>query len=268
ERAFMLCSQEELAVHAITLTVKDPDEAAQQDPEGLRELLSAGGKPYLDLIIEDLRTGDVQSTAGKREALKKLLPLLNALASSVVKEHYISRMAALLSTTETALKEDMQKLERDAPVFQSIGEATTVGVQNKTEFSSAEIALGILLSFPHLSALISELIEPEEPFAAVLYHAFKEAPNAPSVPEEYQERASILMLYCEHHGFSDWGDSLATQEIRKNCTVSNRNLLRKKQLDIAQKLQKARLEGNNAEESKLSTQYQQILKLNAMVHKS
>lgn len=272
ERAFMLCGQEELAVHAVNLAFKDPDEAAAADPEGLKAMLETGGKPYLDLVIAELNQGDVHSTEGKRTVLKKLIPLLNALASSVVKEHYIARIAALLSTTETALQEDMRKVEASVPVFQSVA---PVEGNKKTEFSSSEIALGIMLNFPHLRSLLTELIEPEEPFSAALYHALKDAPDVQTltlemlaIPEEHAERASILLLYCEHHGFFDWSDSLASQEIRKNCIVSNRNILRKKQLDIAQKLQIARQEGNLAEESKLSTQYQQVLKLAKMASSS
>ena len=273
ERSFLLCSEEELAVHAAEIDQKDPDEAAAADPEGLKAVLEAGGRPYLEVVIESFANQDIESAPGKRAMLKKLLPLLNALKSSVVRQHHQAAIAALLSTTETALQEDLEMISTST-VPSSMQKQEEPELNRKTEFSSAEVALGIIGHFLHLRSYLAELIEPEDPFAKAMYNALKQAPDVSSltvemldIPEEYKERASILLLYCEHHGFTTWNDALAKQEIRKNCAVSNRNLLRKKQLIITQKLQKARAEGNVAEESLLSTQYQQLLKLAKMATK-
>ena len=88
-----------------------------------------------------------------------------------------------------------------------------------------------------------------------------------ALPTEYTERASILLLWCEHHGFAGWSEGLAAREVRKNCAVGNHEILKKKQVEIAELLKKARNEGNTAEESRLSTQYGQVLKLAKMAVK-
>lgn len=271
ERSFMLCSAEGLNVHAVTLNQKDPDEAANADPDGLKHMLEEGGKPYIDCIIHELSTGDVTSPDGKQNALKTLIPLLESLSSSVLKEHYMARIAALLSTTETALQEDIEAGRSKASVISH--QKSESGVREKTTFTAAEIAMGIMLHFPKLTSEIKQLIEPEDLFASALYHALKDAPAVESLtlemltlPEEHRERASILLLYCEHLGFSEWSESLAVQELRKNCTVANRTLLRKKQTEIALKLQNARQEGNSQREAELSQQYQQVLKLAKMAN--
>lgn len=273
ERSFLLCSEVELPVHTVTLEYKDPDEAAVADPEGFTKLMKEGSRPYLDMIIDKLREGDVGSSEGKHDALKALLPLINAISSSVERGHYIGKVAGLLSTTETELKQDIQQFEKNmvriTPVVQEEVQ------EEKTEaFSSAEIALGIVLLFPKLKGLLSELIEPEEPSVAALYNALKIAPDVQNLsvemlhlPEEHTERVSILMLFCEHLGFGSWSQALAEREMRKNFSAANRNILRKKQVHIASRLQKARQEGNVVEENKLSLQYAQVLKLAKMASK-
>lgn len=275
ERAFLLCCQQELPVHAVSLAQKDPDEAANADPEGFKAMLESGGRPYMDMVIDRLSKGDVLSSEGKHDALKVLLPLINAIQSSVERGHYIGKVATLLSTTETALKEDIKHFEQTSvriPTPQAIEEEQPE--HEDSGFHSMEITLGLFLLYPTLRMYLSELIEPQTPFAAALYNALKTAPDVQELsvdmldmPEDLKERAAILYMYCEHHGFSDWSESNAAREIRKNCAVANRELLKKKLLDITVKLQKARQEGNIAEEEKLSTQYRQVLKLQQMALK-
>ncbi len=265
ERAFLLCAEQELNVHAVTLDQKDPADAASADPDGLKAILETGGIPYIELVIQNISSGDLASTEGKREALKILLPLLEAVSSSVERGHYIGKIAGLLSTTETELKEDMAQLKNSVPT--PVMNQPQSQDQKVESFSSTEIVLGIFLLFPTLSSYLQELIEPEDPFCNALYVAIKATPQSPDISEEFSERASILMLYCEHHAFTDWSESTAVREIQKNCMKSNSDLLRTKQLDIAKKLQMARQEGNEAEESKLNLQYSQVLKLAKMTGK-
>ncbi len=264
ERAFLLCSEEELPVLAVTLSHKDPDEAAAADPVAFANRMRTTAMSYLDLRIDALKPEDVSTSEGKHVALKTLLPLLKAIKSSVERSHYLARVATLLATTETALAEDISRMKE--PVSAPSAPEHPEQAPQQGRFQSAEIALGIIMLFPQLKHLLSELIEPEDPFAACLYRAMNST-EILALPSEYAERASILLLYCEHHGFSDWSEGLAAREVRKNCAVSNREILRKKQVEIAELLRKARDEGNAAEESKLSTQYGQVLKLAKMAVK-
>ena len=275
QRSFLLCSEQGMSVHSVSLSQKDPDEAAVADPEALRMAMTQGAMPYLDMIITELQKGDTSSSEGKKEVMNVLLPLLQALTSAVERQHYIGKIAAMLSTTETSLQEDILHAEQSAPkIPHKAVDSTPNTVPDRQAFSSVEIALGIFMLFPMHKNLLSELIEPEDPYIASLYTALKNAPSTDvltldmlDLAPEYLERASILMLYCEHHDFASWSSSMAAQEIRKNCINANREYLRQKQIDIAQKLQKARQEGNTTEESQLSIQYGQVLKLANMTSK-
>jgi DNA primase len=269
ERAFSLLAKEGLLVQAVTLKEKDPDEAAKADPALLGQLLTGGGTPYLDLVLEEIRAGDVRSIPLKRAALQRLLPLLDAISSSVERSHYIGRIASVLGTTEVALQDDLAKLPRIQALRAAEAPAAKEG-ERGDQFSPLEIALGLFLLYPAHRSLLSELIEPPEGFTAALYRMLKggEARTGEGgpdpLPEGYRERTELLQLFCEYHGFAEWSESLAAREIRKNCMRANRVILRMKQLEIAQKLKEAHAQGKIAEETQLQTQYQQVLKLARM----
>jgi DNA primase len=269
ERAFQLLAREGSHVQAIVISEKDPDEAANAHPDLLKQILTEGGTPYFDLVLQEIGRSDVQSVQGKRAALQRMLPLLDAIVSSVEQGHYIAQVAAVLGTTELAVRDDLGRLPR---VSLAPPEETTAPVEGGggDQFSPLEVALGLFLLYPQHRSLLPELIEPAEGFAAELYGAVKRSPEggltlaALDLREEHRERAAILQLFCEVHGFQDWSEGMAVREIRKNCQRANRITLKLKQLEIAQQLKEAHSQGKVLEEAQLSTQYQQVLKLAKM----
>ncbi len=268
ERAFPLLAAEGLQVDAVVLPGKDPSETLEKDPELLKSLLETGATPYLDAVLAQTRGLDLTAPAVKREALQRLLRLINALPSVVERGDYIEKAGAVFGKSSTDISQELQLVMADAA---PIGKPkASVPAQRKTEeFSSVEIALGIFLFYPKLLALLSELIPPPDGMAAALHQALSKpieagariTPDMLDLPDEHRERAGILALYCEHHGFTEWSDSLASREIRRNCVSANREMLRLKQQEITRRLVEARGSGKVSEEAQLQNQYQQLLKL-------
>lgn len=270
ERAFTLCSPQGVHVHAVVLNEKDPDEAAVADAAAFKDQMLNGGRPYLDTVLTQLQKEDVTSVEGKRIVMKRVAPLLQLINTAVEKEHYLSKIAGLLGTTETVLQEDLNRLEK-APTpktLPQIKESTETKV-SRHHFTDLEITLALFCMYPVHLNLLDMLIQPEEGLAAALYDCLKEleekpetvSPDILGLPEEYAERLSILLLFCEQNNFSDWSENVSAQEIRRNCQATNRRYLQQKQRDIAKELLKARAEGDTASETKLSTKYQQVLQL-------
>lgn len=273
ERAYCLCSKEGLQVHAVALPHKDPDEAARADPDLLRQLLQEGEVPYMDIVLGEIQALDLNSVQGKREGLQRLLPLIDSITVSVEKEHEMSRAAAVLGTTETAFAEDLDRFRQSVLIGVPSDERKTQERKpgGVSVFSRLEVVLGLFLLYPHVREYLQEMIVPEEGFELALYDALKEAPEGKVITlemldlsAEYRERAAILQLYCEHHEFSGWSESLALREIRHGIEMANRDALRKKQHILSKKLFDAHREGKTAEAQRLTTQYQQILKLAKM----
>jgi len=279
ERSFRLCSAQGLPVHAIILPFKDPDEAANADPDALRTLLQGGGVPYLDTVVAALAAGDYTQADQKRAAVLRLLPLIKVLPLATEQEHYIGKVAELLHTTEEALKEDIARMPGEpASASPVTANAPAVAQRKGSPFGPLEITLGLFVLHPGLLYLLQEIIPPDGGFAGALFTALRaradagavagaaggDLPGSLELPDAERERLQILLLFCEHHGFADWSQSLAVREIRRNAAHANRECLKRKQEEIVLRLQEARRSGRKAEEAQLSTQYQHVLKLAKM----
>ncbi|MFA7681573.1 MAG: DNA primase [Candidatus Peribacteraceae bacterium] len=273
QRAFCLCKAEGMNVTTITLPHKDPDETACAEPVVLQKLLQDGGVSYFDSVLQELQALDLSSAQGKHEGMQRVLPLLQAMTSSVEREHEMQRAAMALGTTPVAFQEDLERFENAVQVPSSppVQDSSVHEEQKSSPFSCVEITLGLFLLYPAQRAYLKEMIEPEEEFASALFTALQNAPETEQItvdildlPEELRERAAILQMFCEHHGFTDWSESVAQREIRHNVQQANRELVRKKQRAISRQLLQAGKEGKTAETEQLMMQYQQVLKLAKM----
>lgn len=265
ERAFLLCSREGVQVEGIVLGQKDPADAALESQEILREKLTTSSRPYLAIVLEEIAASDVSSPAGRRSALERILPLLEAIVSSTERSHAIRDAARVLSTTEAALLDDLRAFST-APSQPRRPQATPMAPA--MPFSRAEIALGLLLVYPRNLRMIEEMILPEDPCAAALYQALLPhkseqtiSLDALDLPEEHRSRARILQLYCEDQGFSQWNDAVATRELQHNIRNANRDVLMKKQKEITERLMEAKKSGFSEQEAQLKTEYQHLLEL-------
>jgi hypothetical protein len=246
-----------------------------------------------------MRSAGLLRPEDKRSALQRALRLLAALPTAVEREQYIAPFAAVFGTTETALKEDLTRVlsGNAAPVRTAPPASAERAPPAVSFFSPAEIALALFALYPRLRKLLAELIVPDDAFGSALYEVLKNAGEgdvvvavhagkdgvgalhsltslpaglagslqaAKSLPPEHAERLSVLLLFCEQHGFHEWSESLAASEIRHNCQQANRATIITKQRDITAKLSAARREGKALEEAHLQTQYLQILKLSKM----
>ncbi len=269
ERAFIVASKEGLQVEGIVLPDKDPADAVLTSPNGLKNLLETGAKPFINIVLEDIKQSDLSTPIARFDALEKLLPLLQAIQSSTEREHMVRNSAMTLGTTETALMDDLKKFEAHVPMMKK---QTSTSTTTMDLFSSTEVTLALFVLYPRTIALLSEFITPEEPFALALFTALKKNADAKApisidtldIDEDTKKRLSILLLYCEENGFQDWNDTVALREIRKNCKHANHEHIRRKQQEITQKLLLARAEKNVQEEKLLATQYLELLKLSKM----
>lgn len=266
ERAFIIAAKEDLQVEGIILPDKDPADAVLTSAEGLKELLTNGAKPFLDVVLTAISKDDLSSPAVRHAALEKLMPLLNAVTSSTERTFMIKNSALALGTTETSLLDDLRNFssKNTIPRQAAAPQQSTVDL-----FTSIELALGLFLMYPTHMTLLEELIPPAEGFGHALFTAMKKNADARApvsletldMDEETRHRAGILMLYCEENDFHEWNEAVAIREIRRNCKHANREHLREKQQEITKKLLEARRSANAAEEKELTAKYMELLKL-------
>lgn len=270
ERAFIIASKEGLQIEGVVLADKDPADAALTNADELKTLLTSS-RPYLSIVLDQIRSMDLASPAIRRQALQRLLPLLRAIDSSTERMQAVHDSALALGTAETALMDDLSQFEKEEAVHKPAID-TTAAVPASNLYTAAEVALGLFLLYPQNVALLQDLIAPDEGFALSLYTAIKKNADAKAPCEidaldldaEARARAGILLLYCEENGFHDWSESVAIREIRRNCKLANKECIHRKQVEITKKLIEARKTGSSQDEHLLSTQYQELLKLSKM----
>lgn len=270
ERAFFLLSVQGLQVRTIVLPRKDASELLQENRTLLHDTLEGGGMPYIDAVLEQLKSVDLTDSLRKRDALERLLRLLSALPFAVEQNAYVEKAAAIFRTTPTVLQDDMRRFASEPKIAPRPQPAPQSSEKDAT-FSRAEITLCLFLLYPKLQALLSELIRPEQEFAAALYDALKSATpgvklDALELSQAHREKASILMLFGEEHGFTEWSESLAIREIRKNCLHANQEMLQEKLQEIGKKLRVAQAARNAAEEALLKNQFEQVRRLLHIAH--
>ncbi len=267
ERAFKMCSKEGLQVEGVILNQKDPADVAVQSPNTLRNMLTEQVHPYLDLVFAEVRASNISVPSVRHAALERILGLLEALSSSTERSHAVRQAASALGITEMTLIDDLRKFEKQMPSI--IHKTAQVDVHSTvTTYSSAELTLGLFLTYPRNIAILTEMIPPEEVFASILYRALKKIGDNTTftldmldLSDEDRKKAGILMLYCEENKFAEWNEAVATLETRRNCRNANRELLHKKQKDITQKLLEAQKLGRVEEVEELSNKYQELIQL-------
>jgi len=91
---------------------RDPDEIIRDDPAEWQRLVDASLSVvdyYFRALTRDL---DLQSSKGKAEAAKRLLPVVAEVASRVERAHYLQRLARLVKMDERALAREIEKRPR------------------------------------------------------------------------------------------------------------------------------------------------------------
>lgn len=269
-RAFELLSKAQLKILSVTLPAKDPDELVQRDPLLFARIMREQPLPYLDAVILKLKTlPDRDQPAGKQRIADTLFPLLGVLPTSVELRAYLEKAAAEFGVIASEFTRDFQMFAKATQVPRRIEPKPSV---RQSSFTTAELAIGLGFLYPACRPLLLDLIPFEESDLEKARMAVAAATPeldmlsiiaALDVDSVLKERLQVLALYCEEN-FPVWSESLAQKEIRKMCVAANKELIVSRQMKLIHELKEARKNGETAEEARLLSQYQQLLKLTQM----
>jgi len=94
---------------------KDPDEAVRADPSFFKKQIKKA-IPVWDFFINTaLSEHNPQTVYGKKQILQKTLPYFARLENQVIKEVYLTKLAAVLGVSKEAIQEESRKLEKTSP---------------------------------------------------------------------------------------------------------------------------------------------------------
>ncbi len=268
-RAFDLLSRAHLRINSTTLPAKDPDELVQRDPILFAHILNDTAIPYIDSVISRLKLRpDTSEPSGKLVVAETLFPLLDAVPTSVEVRAYIQKAAQSFGVIESEFDRDFRAWKTQSG---SLKKAEAPHVMTFDSYSRYELCIGFALLYPLVRLLVPELIAPEDDIYAALVSVLPLSPEktaaellAPlDIDPVIKEKLNVLVLYCEEN-FPVWSDNMAPKEFRKLVLSSNREKMLEKQLTIVKELKIAREKGRKDEETRLLTQYQQLLRLMMM----
>lgn len=94
---------------------KDPDDVVRADPNAWRELVN-NAQPVVDYYFDLARREvDLNTAAGKSEAVERLSPLILEVSDEIKRAHYVQQLARLIQTDERSLERILLKRNKTAP---------------------------------------------------------------------------------------------------------------------------------------------------------
>ena len=267
KRGYDLCSRLGLTVRQLHFAQKDPADMLLEGEDALNNLLVQEHPLYLDAQFAKLQGFDMNNIEVKQNVLGGLLPLIQALPSSVQQQHYLQQLATLLLTTELALQQDFAKVQATAVAQQRIaapnrGKVDLAPVHKEDEITKTEIALTLLCFYPSARQALTEFQFKNNDFNDVTFNLLNTKIDQKitqlDLPADHQERFSIIELYLEHYGMLEWNDELAKKEIAKHIEACSREYIRTEQQLITAQLLEAQQAGDSVKVKELQQAFMEL----------
>jgi len=205
KRGVMIAQDQGLEVKVAQLKgYKDPDDAARENPEALKEALIKAVGIWDFLIDSVFARFDKKSGEGKAKISREVVPILNLISDKIVQAYYVGEVAKRLEVSEEAVEEQVERKQEGQKVEE--GPAFTEAPEGKGRRELLEERL-LSLGFRYDEALLqdkklADLIKTplalriwEEYLAFRLKHKkFEISRFAKVVPEELFEGFAEMVL--------------------------------------------------------------------------
>jgi DNA primase len=170
----------EMNIKVITLPEgKDPDELIRRDVEAWKKSV-AGAKHVMQYYFDKVfAANNIEESEGKREAARKILPIIARLPDRIEQDHWLKKLAEKLQVGETALRETLaanRAKERKTPYAKASPYATASGdkadntpVAAKRETREEKLTqslLSLAIKFPGFFDYIVNRLNPDHIFGA------------------------------------------------------------------------------------------------------
>lgn len=126
-RGIEMADQADMSLRAVEIRGgKDPDEIAQKDPEGWRQMVKKAVPVYDYFFDSAFSRFDASTAEGKRKIGGELIPVLAKISNEIVRDHYIVQLVKRLGVSREAVEAQIAKIRK------------TVGRGGKVETMIAE----------------------------------------------------------------------------------------------------------------------------------
>ncbi|MDD5072014.1 MAG: DNA primase [Patescibacteria group bacterium] len=145
---------------------KDPDECIKTSPEEWRKAV-VQAKPIMEYYFGKIFSGlNLEEVADKRQAVKKILPVLSKLGNRIEKDFWLKKLAEKIEVSESLLRETLVKLENKEdgrPAGRKPEkDETNLSPRKSREELLSELMLALGIRFSGLLAYITDHIQPDQ----------------------------------------------------------------------------------------------------------
>ncbi len=146
---------------------KDPDDCIRKDPAIWTQAI-ARAVPFMEWYVDLARQRlDLSDPYAKSKVSEELLAEVAKLPTPVERAHWFKRLAEFLQTTESALRDEVDRLMRQAgapakaPAAGATAKIVPVKAPDREQLVS-EIIIGTILNWPELAGTAVAALEPEQ----------------------------------------------------------------------------------------------------------
>ena len=144
---------------------KDPDELIRENPKEFKSAIENAlhiMDYYFQVMLEDLDLGTVE---GKREAAKRMLPIIAKIKNKIEKDEWIRRLSETINTDERYLREALPREGGGRKQQEEQEEGPPSGFPQKTRGEvMSEMLLALMVRYPSFLDLVVDRMDVDEIF--------------------------------------------------------------------------------------------------------
>jgi DNA primase len=194
----------EMNIKVITLPEgKDPDELIRRDVEAWKKSVRESKhvmQYYFDKVFV---AHDIEESEGKREAARKILPIIGRLPDRIEQDHWLRKLAGKLNVGETALRETLVAAKnKEKPIHNNAmaeRPATEAPARRETrEEKLTQSLLALIIKFPELLEFVLNRLTLDHIFGA----------------DNKEFYRNLAIYYNESNGSQESGATLDYQQFK------------------------------------------------------
>lgn len=262
ERAIPIASEVgvELTIISLPEGAKDPDELIQKDPSLWLQAIGAS-QPAVDWILDQYqKREDITTAAGKRAFTTAGLNVVRGLGDPVEREHYEQKIARMVGSSLTAIKEKIAagETKQETPLKEVVHQTN----EAIPAYDHIDTMLGLALLTPRSTDLFSDfdasvfVTEPQRRVAAYLATQRPAITDTPPQLQNFDEYVKIIVLRAEKR-YDGWDENDQYHEIAKLLRQYKSEYAKRQ---IEQQIQEAEQKGDEAALEQLRQKQYQLIK--------
>ncbi len=251
---------------------KDPDEFCQKDAAGFSRAVLAASNIYDYFLESTTKRYDGSTADGQKKIGREILPILSKITDDLVRAHYVGKLAKVLDLDISLVSEAVEKKQSEINIKNDERIPTAgLGVEPGEKLSLEEFFLVLFLLSDEVNKVILKNIEPGdfEKEDCLRFWKWLSDIIRTSKTKNTQKLLKNLpidlvkfvdSLYLVNVGSEFLDKELANSELLKLADKIRENSIRRKLLEVSQKIRIAEKNENSEQIKSLTLEFSKLSK--------